>query len=226
LHACWGNKEYKGTPKKMRFAENQLLLPFSSYIALFNPKAMKNKIGLFISAAILGPLLFLPSCNNIRELAAFDVIYPLPPTSFTYIPSSAKAGGAVLLFSDAIEANLDSILEANGFSAGIVGNTQFIECTVSIAQPSTLTFGWLTSASGEISSNAGFSPTFEVGSVVNTDPNATTVVLLVNNTNIRPFLGAKFFYFRVFGELNGPVPAEFVDLVVEGKLLMHLEPLN
>lgn len=188
--------------------------------------SMKTRLSLITSMAILFPVLYFSSCNNIKELAAFDVIYTLPPTSFTYVPSAFKGGGEELLFSDAIEANLDSILEANGFSTGVVGNTQFIECTVSIAQPSELTFGWLQSARGEISSNADFSPAYEIGSVVNNDPNATTVVLLVNNTNIRPFLGSKFFYFRVFGVLSGPVPSEFVELVVEGKLLMHLEPLN
>ncbi|MBE0648832.1 MAG: hypothetical protein IH596_13765 [Bacteroidales bacterium] len=187
---------------------------------------MKTRTIIFVSLASLMPLLFFSTCNNIKELAAFDVIYTLPPTSFTYVPTAMKEGGEELLFSDAIEANLDSILNANGFSAGVVGNTQFVECTVSIAQPSSLTFGWLGSARGEISDNPEFSPAREVGSVVNTDPDATSVVLLVNNTNIRPYLGAKFFYFRVFGVLNGPVPAEFVDLVVEGKLLMHLEPLN
>ncbi|NQV01983.1 MAG: hypothetical protein HQ542_05020 [Bacteroidia bacterium] len=186
---------------------------------------MKSKISIAVTTGLLLSLLNFSNCNRVKDLVAFDVIYTLPTTSFTYVPSSVK-GGEDLLFSDAIEANLDSILNANGFSAGLVGNTQFIECTVSIAQPSALTFGWLQSARGEISDNPGFSPASEVGRVVNNDPNATTVVLLVNNTNIRPYLGAKFFYFRVFGELNGPVPAEFVEMVIEGKLLMHLEPLN
>lgn len=187
---------------------------------------MKIRNFIFSSLASLMPLLFFSTCNNIKELAAFDVVYTLPPSTFTYVPSAVKGGGEELLFSDAIEANLDSILNANGFSAGVVGNTRFIECTVSIAQPSALTFGWLGSARGEISDNPEFNPAREVGSVVNVNPDATSVVLLVDNTNIRPYLGAKFFYFRVYGILNGPLPADFVDLVVEGKLLMHLEPLN
>lgn len=171
-------------------------------------------------------MLYFSSCNNIKELAAFDVIYTLPPTTFTYTPASLKGGEEELLYSGAIEANLDSILNANGFSAGVIGNTQFVECTISIVQPSTVTFGWLQSARGEISDNPEFNPVREVGSVFNNDPEATTVVLLVNNTNIRPYLGAKYFYFRIFGVLNGPIPTEWVEMVIEGKLLMHLEPLN
>lgn len=187
---------------------------------------MKTKNIFFIILTGLGILLSFSSCNDIRELAAFDVVYTLPPTNFTYNPAGMKGGGEELLYSGAIEANLDSILNANGFSAGVVGNTQFIECTVSIVQPSDLTFGWLHTARGEISGNPEFLPVQEVGSVVNTDPDATTVVMIINNTNIRPYLGAKFFYFRVFGELNGPLPAEWVEMTIEGKLLMHLEPLN
>ncbi|MFH1297921.1 MAG: hypothetical protein ABIJ04_11740 [Bacteroidota bacterium] len=187
---------------------------------------MKIRFILFCSVTILLPLLYFSSCNNIKELAAFDVIYTLPPTNFTYTPVSLKGGEEELLYSGAIEANLDSILNANGFSSGVVGNTQFVECTISIVQPSDVTFGWLKSACGEISDNPDFSPAREVGSVFNEDPEATTVVLLVSNTNIRPYLGAKYFYFRIFGVLNEPIPTEWIEMVIEGKLLMHLEPLN
>lgn len=187
---------------------------------------MKTRLILFLILAGLIPSIYFSSCNKVKELVAFDVIYTLPPTNFTYTPAAFKEGGEELLYSGAIAANLDSILNVHGFSAGVVGNTQFIECTVSIVQPSPLTFGWLHTARGEISDNPGFAPAREVGSVVNENPDATTVVLLLNNTNIRPYLGAKFFYFRVFGELNGPLPAEWVELTIEGKLLMHLEPLN
>lgn len=187
---------------------------------------MKTKVNLILVVCALSSAGFFSSCNNIRELAAFDVIYTLPTTTYVYTPAGLKGDGEELLYSGAIGANLDSILNANGFDAGVVGNTQFIECTVSIVQPSGLTFGWLHSARGEISGNQDFNPSNEVGWVVNDDPEATTVVLVLNSVNIRPFLGARFFYFRVFGVLNGPVPAGWVEMAINGKLRMHLEPLN
>ncbi|TSA28854.1 MAG: hypothetical protein D4R67_03100 [Bacteroidetes bacterium] len=187
---------------------------------------MRTIVNRFLIAGILATLMIHSSCDRIKTLAAFDVIYTLPTTTYTYTPANLKGGGEELLFSGAIEANLDSILAANGFDAGVVGNTQFIECTISIVQPSAMTFGWLQSARGEISGNSDFTPASEVGSVYNDDPAATTVVLMVNSLNIRPYLGAHFFYFRVFGVLNGPLPAEWVELAINGKLLMHLQPLN
>ena len=186
---------------------------------------MKKHHYFVLAAILLIPVFHFSSCNKVKQITAFDVLYTLPTTNFTYTPTTMKSGEE-LLYTGAIEANLDSILTANGFSPGVVGNTQFIECTVTIVQPSEVTFGWLQSARGEISDNPGFSPAQEVGSVINDDPEATTVVLILNNTNIRPYLGATFFYFRVLGVLNGPVPAEWVELAINGKLLMHLEPLD
>ena len=186
---------------------------------------MRKRQNFILIAVFLIPIFHFSSCNKVKEITSFDVIYTIPTTTYTYTPSALKSGEE-LLFSGAIEANLDSILQANGFDPGVVGNTQFIECTVSIVQPSAVTFGWLQSARGEISDDPDFIPAYEVGTVVNNDPEATTVVLILNGTNIRPYLGSTFFYFRVFGVLNGPLPAEWVELAINGKLLMHLEPLN
>jgi len=186
---------------------------------------MKSFINPLIFLLVMITSLGIFSCNKIREITAFDVIYPIPPTSFTYQPTSLKSGEE-LLYEGAISANLDSILEANGFSAGVVGNTQFIECSVTIIAPEEATFDWLISARAEISETPAFLPEQEIGYVINEDPFAKTVHLTLNSTNIRPYLGATFFYLRVWGTLNGPLPTEWVEMQINGELLMHLEPLN
>jgi len=186
---------------------------------------MKMRILFAILSIAVLPVLFLSSCSKLKDLTAIDVSYKIPRQTFTYTPTSFKSGEQ-LLYSGFITANLDSILSANGLSSGVVGNTMFTKCSITIAQPDTVTFGWLQSARGEISDNAGFTPAQEVGHVTNTDPLAKTVNLTLNNTNIRPYLGAKTFYFRIFGILNGPVPADWVQMYMDGTLQMHLEPLN
>jgi len=186
---------------------------------------MKTRFLFLLTTCSLLPVCWFSSCRQVKELAEFDVIYTIPPTSFTYTSTNVKSGEE-LLYSGAIYANLDSILNANGFSSGVIGNTQFIECSVSIVEPSTETFGWLHSARAEISDNSGFSPAQEVGSVVNNDTLAQTVNLTLRSTNIRPYLGPKFFYLRIFGELNGPLPIEWIEMMLSGQLKMHLEPLN
>ncbi len=171
------------------------------------------------------PVLFFSSCSKIKELSSFDVSYKIPRQTFTYTPTVYKSGEQ-LLYSGFITANLDSILSANGLSSGVVGTTTFTKCSITIEQPDSVTFGWLQSARGEISQNADFTPAQEVGYVTNSDPLAKTVHLTLNNTNIRPYLGSRTFYFRIFGVLNGPVPSQWVQMYLDGSLQMHLVPLN
>lgn len=197
-----------------------------SYLAeTIKSHAMNRRTLILLILTGLIPTTWFSSCNRVKQLAAFDVIYTIPETHFIYTPSGSEGTGE-LLYSGAIEANLDSILSANGFSAGVIGNTRFIECSISIVEPSAQNFGWLQSARGEISVNQDFNPAQEVGQVTNNDPLATTVHLILNSMNIRPYLGARFFYFRVFGTLNGPLPVQWVEMALNGKLRMHLEPLN
>ena len=186
---------------------------------------MKTRILLTIFTMAIAPALFFISCNTAKEIVAFDYAYKIPRTTFIYTPVTFKTGEQ-LLYSGAIVANLDSILNANGFSSGVVGNTTFTKCSVTIDQPDSITFSWLQSARGEISANADFNPAQQVGQVVTTDPNAKTVNLTTNNTNIRPYLGSKTFYFRIYGVLSGPVPVAWVQMYLNGQLTMHLQPLN
>lgn len=131
-------------------------------------------------------LLALPSCSKFQDLAAFDVRYTIPRTTLTYVPSTFKSGEQ-LLYAGPVTANIDSIMNANGVSSGIVGTTTFTSLSVTIAEPSDLTFSWLLSARGEISQNADFATAQEIGFVENSNPTAKTVILTLNNVNIRPF---------------------------------------
>ena len=186
---------------------------------------MKIRIQLTIIAMIVCPVLFFSSCSKLKELTVIDVSYKIPQQSFTFTPTTFKSGEQ-LLYSGSISANLDSLLNAYGFSSGVVGNTEFSQCSITIVQPDSLNFGWLQSARGEISQTADFNPFQEVGSVIVPVPAAKTVNLSMNNTNIRPYLGSTSFYFRIYGTLNGPLPVGWVQMYLNGTLQMHLEPLN
>jgi len=186
---------------------------------------MKTRIILTMLSVAIFPILFFSSCAKLKDLAAIDVSYKIPRQTFIYSPSTFKSGEQ-LLYSGQINANLDSILNSYGFSSGVVGNTEFTHCSITIDQPDSVNFSWLQSARGEISMNANFTPAQEVGTATVTDPAAKTVNLTTNNANIRPYLGSRTFYFRVFGTLNGPLPTDWVQMYVDGTLQMHLEPLN
>ncbi|MEI7663110.1 MAG: hypothetical protein WCK34_12960 [Bacteroidota bacterium] len=186
---------------------------------------MKTRMLILVFAIAVVPVLFLLSCSKAKDAVAFDYTYKIPRTTFIYTPGIFKSGEQ-LIYSGTIRANLDSILNANGFSSGVVGTTTFSKCSITLEQPDTLTFSWLGSARGVISATADFNPEQEVGTVTNTDPLAKTVVLTTNNGNIRPYLGSRNFYFRLYGVLNKPLPVAWAQMYLEGQLVMHLQPLN
>jgi hypothetical protein len=171
------------------------------------------------------PLLFLSSCEKVKDLASVNVSYTVPNIYFQYVPDVSKAG-EVLLYSGAVNINLDSILSANGLSSGFVSTTTFTQFSITIVEPAEATFGWLGSARAVLSANSNFQPAEEVGMVVNTDPAAKTVVMTTNNVNIRPYLGNSSFYLAVYANLNGPGPYDWINMYVSSQLQMLLEPLN
>jgi hypothetical protein len=185
---------------------------------------MKTKtIFIFLIAAV--PLIFLTSCEKVKDLASVNVSYDLPDLYFQYVPAMYK-DGEVILYSGALQVNLDSILNANGLSSGFVGATTFSQFSVTIEQPENANFGWLKSARAVVSQNSSFDPQAQIGSVVNSDPVAKTVTLTLNNVNIRPYLGTSNFYLTLYAELTGPVPYEWINMYASSQLRMVLEPLN
>ncbi|MEI6683251.1 MAG: hypothetical protein WCO44_11515 [Bacteroidota bacterium] len=186
---------------------------------------MKTRIYFIILAIVVVPVLFFYSCTNVKKAVAFDYTYKIPRTTFIYHPALLKTGEQ-LIYSGAIAANLDSILNANGLSSGVVGNTTFTKCSVTIQSPDSVTFSWLQSMRGEISATSDFSAVQQVGHVTNTDQTSKTVVLTMENTNIRPYLGSKYFYFRLFATLNTAVPGGWAQMYLDGQMTMRLQPLN
>jgi len=186
---------------------------------------MKTRIYilLFIFPAI--SLLYLSSCQEAKNLAAFDVSMKLPRQHFTYAPTSLKTTNEVILYSGVVHINLDSVLNANGFSSGIIQNTYFTYLAVTIEQPPDSTFHWLNSMRATVADNQNFQPENQIGSVTNTDANAKTVIVTLNNVNIRPYLTQPGFYVRVYGSLNGPVPAITFGMYLDGSVQFRVEPL-
>jgi len=170
------------------------------------------------------PLLISVSCSKIKELAAVDVAMTLPRQHFTYSGTLLKSGETIL-YTDSIRINLDSILNVYGFSSGIIQNTYFTYLAVTIEQPKDSTFHWLSSMRATVADNRSFDPENEVGTVTNEDPNAKSVVVKLNNVNIRPYLTKPSFFLRVYGVLNGPLPATIVGMYLEGSIQFRVAPI-
>lgn len=183
----------------------------------------RNIFIFFLMASL--PLLINSSCKEIKDAAAVTVSYDLPKINFTYYRATDKAT-EVLLYSGMVQINLDSLLNANGLSSGVVGSTYLTQFTLTIDDPDNATFSWLESSRVQFAQDAGFQTAVEVATAVNSNPNAKVLTLTTNNVNIRPYLGNTAFYMRVFATMNGPLPWEWVGMYINSQLKFTLEPLN
>ena len=186
---------------------------------------MKTRIYLSLLILLAVPLIYFTSCNKAKELAAVDISMKLPRQHFTYTGAMLKTGSEAILYSGMVRINLDSVLGAYGFSSGIIQNTYFTYLAITIEQPPDSTFHWLSSMRATVADNQNFQPENQVGSVTNTDPTAKTVVVTLNNLNIRPYLTQASFYLRVYGVLNGPLPAITVGMYIDGTIKFTVAPL-
>jgi hypothetical protein len=187
---------------------------------------MKTKIVVlmaFIGFASLS-MEYLTSCSTAKQYAAFDVTYDLPNVNFTY-PSKMLKSGEVILYSGAININLDSILMAHNIPSGMITSIHFSQFDVTITDPPDANFAWLQSARAIASSEADFDPSAELGNVVNNDPTAKTVNLTMNGIELEQYLHNTSFYYQVLGVLNGPLPYNMVSMYLDSQLKLHIEPL-
>jgi len=183
---------------------------------------MKTKIIFSLFLLLFIPVLFI-SCEQVKNLATVTVTYDVPRIPFTYTPANTKTGEEILC-TEQVNLNIDSLLNVY-LPGGELDVTTFSKFTITIDEPDTANFNWLQSARAVVSQDAGFTTTEEVGRVDSIAPDAKTIVLTMNNDNIRPLLGTQGFYFRVYGTLNGPVPYEWLQMYIDAQLKLNIQPL-
>lgn len=183
--------------------------------------AMKTKAFItFIFASLVSAVLF-NSCQKAAELASITVQFKIPQTGFTYTPSQLK-NGEVILYSDFIKVNIDSMLIANGLPGGLFSNPQITQMVIGITAPPQANFGWLQSARAVASSTQSFAVPVELANVVNNGGTGTTLTLTTNGAAL-PMTQAGC-WFRLYGTLNGPVPYSYIQMYFSGVLQLTLGP--
>lgn len=183
---------------------------------------MKTKLILVFLMLTIIPVFFI-SCEQLKSLTAVTVTYDVPRIPFTYTPTTSKSGEQILC-TEQVNLNIDSLLNVY-LPGGELGTTTFSQFSITIELPDTANFAWLQSARAVVSQDITFTTTQVVGTVENISPDAKTVVLTMNNDNIRPLLGTQGFYFRVYGVVTGPVPYEWLQMYIDSQLKLNIQPL-
>ncbi|MCK9423750.1 MAG: hypothetical protein M0Q38_14255 [Bacteroidales bacterium] len=180
----------------------------------------RNFLMLFMLAVI--PVLFF-SCDKLTNLTAVNVTYKVPRIPFKFTPTALKSG-EIILCTEQVNLNVDSLLNAN-LPGGGLDTTSFSNFSITIEAPDTANFGWLQSARTVVSQDSTFTSHVQIGTVTNNDSTTKTVILTMNNDNIRPYLGTKGFYIRVYAVVNGAIPYNWIQMYIDSQLKMRIEPL-
>ena len=182
---------------------------------------MKTRFILTALTIGLIPLVFHSSCSKINELATQEVVLKIPRTAFQYPLVTQKADEQVL-YQGFVSVNVDSLLNAYGFSSANIKDPVVTKFSIGITSPSSATFSWLQSARAGASASSSFLPLTVVATATNAGATGKTVIMTVNY-NVIPM--NKGFYLAVYGTLTGPIPTEMMYMYLEGELKLTIEPL-
>jgi hypothetical protein len=181
-------------------------------------KARLTGIALVIFLSMGMVFFLLPSCDTLKDAADVKVKYDLPDTYFT-IDSLSQLKAERLLFSQTFTANIDSIVNAN---TGSLKNANFYLLRLSVVSPEWVTLSWLNSARATITPQGG-SP-IEVATTTSVNPTARSVEFVIKNLDVASTITGPFIL-NIYGDLNGPVPAATLHMLLESGVEVVINPL-
>jgi hypothetical protein len=151
---------------------------------------MKKKLLSFsIIMSLVAGAFMMQSCEELKDLAAFDVDKDLPSQYFTLDSASTKDKGEKMLYESSFFVNLDSILEANGVDRGNVSDGRFDQISLSIDNPSPkMQFGFLSKVTFKLSETPDFAVENTIASASNIQVGDTEIVLNINSQNLDNYI--------------------------------------
>ncbi len=168
---------------------------------------MKIRFSLFMHLYALALISFftISSCNEVRKLTAFNIIYNFPKVYFNYALKDQKIT-ELTLYSSKLTINFDSILNANQIPSGIIASAYLTKLTMVITAPPEATFNWITSVSILGSADSTFKQTTLLGTATGINPMVKTINLALNYIDIKPILFNYSYYLEILATPSGQVP--------------------
>lgn len=169
------------------------------------------------------------SCDEtedaVKDLATFKVNYDLPAVSFE-LDSALFKSEEVILAQTTVSVNIDSILEANNVSSGMLEGAQFTKVTVEILSPDGANFDFVDNMRVTVAMNSDFSDENQIAETGNIQEGSTSVDFIFDNTDLSAYMTADNFHSRLYGTLNGPVPFGMVGMQWLSSVQITIQPLN
>lgn len=191
---------------------------------------MNSTLRLFAILALL-PFLFLTqSCDEIKDLAAFDAKVDLPAETVVLDSMSYKSSDGILewniLKQYKIDVDLQKVLDDNGVSSADFTNGRIDRYTATLVSPPGVTFTFMDQMKATVALDENFSDEVEVAKSLSFDPSTTTITFEAYDIDITSYIKAeKGFYLRVYGFKTTELPVPSVEINFEGEVRVRVNPI-
>ena len=163
------------------------------------------------------------SCEKVKDLASFNITYPLPTIRFSLDSTTYQPRTEMLLYRGSMTFNLDSII--NAYKLDGIENAKFESVVLEIGSPTlnNANFDWLTSVRMSLSANdAGET---EIAFKNDIPANLNIIEMEPTQADIAPILKQKSFNFKIYGGIAPPLPVQSLDLVLKASIKLRVRPL-
>ncbi len=190
---------------------------------------MKNKIqALGVIALLVFGGLFMQSCEKIKDAIAFDVEQDLPAQNITLDSTLNSTKGPALLYKNSFKVNLDSIFQAHDISDGKISDSKFksISLTIDPVEHPMLTYDFIKSVSFRLGLSDNAEAAVVIAEKLNIDPESTVISFDINSNDLSTYIDQKEFFFYIYGEMDGELPEEELDLIMKSTVKFTVNPLD
>ncbi|MBS1686636.1 MAG: hypothetical protein JSS76_17995 [Bacteroidetes bacterium] len=168
---------------------------------------MKIKIilaGILTIAALMG-------CNKLKHIP-FDYSYH----KYIEVPA-APVPGTTVTVPVIVATNIDSILEANHTNAGLLQSAKLKSLNLSISSPASSSFGVIRDIDVYVVTGSG---DIAIAQKHNIDPSANTLMMDVNDVELKPYLTAENMTLKVTGTTTSGYTQ---DMTLYFNMTVHFE---
>lgn len=163
------------------------------------------------------------SCEKVKDLASFDITYPLPKIRFSLDSATYQPKTEMLLYQGSISINLDSIIDA--YKLDGIENAKFESVVLEIELPTSdqANFNWLSSI--RMSVGATDMSETEIASLRDIPANLRVLEMETTGADITPIIKQKIFNYKIYGSIVPPLPVQSLELVLKSSIKLRVRPL-
>ena len=186
-------------------------------------KYYKPTIAIFLILFSIFSLSF-SSCEKVKDLASFDITYPLPTLKFSLDSTTYQPRTEMLLYSGEVSINLDSIINIYKLDGIEKANFESIVLEIELPDAIKANFNWLNSIRMSVSANDAGDET-KIAFKNDIPANLRILEMEATHADITPLIKQRSFNLRIYGDIAPPLPVQSLDLMLKSSIKLRVAPL-